>query len=100
MQDRSNVQQPWFSLGSIEGSDLGWMIRGLLVRWNERQAPRQTEAGQEIEYIYDAHRFNYKLPVGVQPGQEAVEYYLEQAKTAVTQLAQDLMAQEEGFHAD
>jgi hypothetical protein len=37
------------------------------------------------------------LPAEVQPGQEAVEYYLEQAKTAIIQTAQDLAAQEAGF---
>jgi len=98
MQDRSNIQQPWYSWGKLVKGEFGWVIKDLIVRWNERQETRQTEAGPETEYVHDAHRFNYKLPAGVQPGQEAVEYYLEQAKSAIIQLAQEYLAQEEGFH--
>jgi hypothetical protein len=100
MEDRSNIKKNWYEFGSITKTFEGWIIKDLLVRWNERQETRQTEAGPETEYVYDAHRFNYEIPVGVQPGQEAVEYYLEQAKTAIVQLAQDSLAQEDGFHAD
>jgi hypothetical protein len=49
------------------------------------------------EYVYDAHRFDFELPPEVQPGLEAVEFYLEAAQVAVLQLAQDLAAREAGF---
>jgi hypothetical protein len=97
MIDRSNVLKTWYEFGEIVKGESGWVIKNLLVRWNERQETREAEVGPETEYVYDAYRLNYILPVGVQPGQEAVEYYLEQAKTAVIQLAQDLLSQEEGF---
>jgi hypothetical protein len=101
MQDRSNIQKPWVELGQITKSVGGWIIKDLLVRWNETQVTKdgQTDmgAGEQTEFVYDAYRFDYPLPAEVQPGQEAVEYYLEQAKTAIIQTAQDLVAQEAGF---
>lgn len=98
MDDRSNIPQSSFSMGKIEKTVSGWIIKDLLVRWNERQETKEIEEGEEeIEYVYDAHRFDLHLPVEVQPGREAVEYYLEQAKDAIIQLAQDNLAQEEGF---
>lgn len=89
MKEHSHLQLGWYTLGVIKKAGSKWIIEGLLVRWNERTI--------EAEYVYDAHRFDYELPPEVQPGREAVEYYLEQAKLAVVQLAQDLAAQEAGF---
>lgn len=97
MKERSNTQLPWHGICQIEKNGTRWVIRDLLVRWNEAAEQRETEEGTETEYVYDAHRFDYELPPEVQPGREAVEYYLEQAKLAVLQLAQDLAAQEAGF---
>jgi hypothetical protein len=97
MKDKSNVQQKWFSFGKIEHVGPGFQITDLLVRWNEQIGTRETDDGREPEYTYDAHRFDYELPPEVQPGVEAVEYYLEAAQSAVLQLAQDLAAQEAGF---
>jgi hypothetical protein len=97
MQDRSDIQKPWCELGPIVKSGGGWVIKDLLIRWNEQQEIKQTDMGEQTEYVYDAHRFDYLLPVEVQPGSEAVEYYFEQAKTAIIQQAQDLAAQGAGF---
>jgi hypothetical protein len=96
MQDRSNIQKPWYELGPVTKGARGWFVN-LLVRWNETQEIKPTDLGEQIEFVYEAHRFYYPLPSEVQPGQEAVEYYLEQAKTAIIQMAQDLAAQEAGF---
>jgi hypothetical protein len=97
MRDRSNIQKTWYELGRIKKSVGGWAIKDLLIRWNEIQETKQTDMGEQIEFIYDAYRFDYPLPAEVQLGQEAVEYYLKQAKTAIIQQAQDLVAQEAGF---
>ena len=97
MEEHSHRQLPWCTLGTIEKSGSRWVIKDLLIRWNERTEEKETEDGPIVEYIYDAHRFDYELPPEVQPGIEAVEYYLEAAQSAVLQLAQDLAAQEAGF---
>ena len=97
MKERSNIQQPWHGVVNIERDGSRYVIRNLLVRWNETTEEKETEDGTEIEYVYDAHRFDYELPPEVQPGIEAVEFYLEAAQAAVLQLAQDLEAQEAGF---
>ena len=99
MEDRSNVQKNWYELGPITKTSVGWIIKDLLVRWNEHQEQRSGEGGVEAEYVYDAYRIDYILPIGVQPGTEAVEYYfsLESTKTAIMQLARDLSAQGGGF---
>ena len=97
MKERSNMQQPWHGVVNIECNGTRYVIRNILVRWNETIEDREVEEGTETEYVYDAHRFDYELPVEVQPGLEAVEFYLEAAKDAVLQLAQDLAAQEAGF---
>lgn len=93
MEERSNIQQPWHGVVNIERDGSRYVVRDLMVRWNEKE----TEDGTEIEYVYDAHRFDFELPPEVQPGLEAVEFYLEAAQAAVLQLAQDLAAQEAGF---
>ena len=98
MEERSNISKNWYELGTIEKSGSRWVIKDLLVRWSERTEEKETEDGPIIEYIYDAHRFDFELPPEVQPGLEAVEYYLTEAKDAVVLLAQNLLAQEEGFH--
>ncbi len=98
MEDRSNVPQNWYTFGQIIKGGAGWEIKDLLIRWNERQETRQADGGLVTEYVYDAHRIDYTLPVEIHPGREAVEYYLEQAKSAIIPLAQDLLAQEVGFH--
>lgn len=96
--DRSNVKKNWYELGLITKSGSVWIVKDLLVRWNERQEERSGDDGStEIEFVYDSYSFDYGLPHEVQPGVEAVEYYLEAAQSAVLQLAQDLAAQEAGF---
>ena len=97
MKERSNIRQPWHGVVNIERDGSRYVIRNLLVRWNETTEEHETESGTETEYIYDAHRFDFELPPEVQPGLEAVEFYLEAAQAAVLQLAQDLAAQEAGF---
>ena len=97
MKERSNIQQPWHGVVNIERDGSRYIIRDLVVRWNETTEEHETESGTETEYVYDAHRFDYELPPKVQPGLEAVEFYLEAAQAAVLQLAQDLEAQEAGF---
>ncbi len=97
MIERSHEQKTWYELNGIEKTSLGWIIH-ILVRWNERQESRQADVGTVTEYVYDAYWLDYQLPVEVQPGREAVEYYLGQAQTAIVQLAQEALAQEAGFH--
>ena len=97
MKERSNIQQPWHGVVNIERDGPRYVVRDLLVRWNETTEEKETEDGTEIEYVYDAHRFDYELPPEVPPGLEAVEFYLEAAQAAVLQMAQDLAAQEAGF---
>ena len=97
MKERSNIQQPWHGVVNIERDGSRYVVRDLLVRWNEQTEEKEIEDGIETEYVYDAHRFDYELPPEVQPGLEAVEFYLEAAQAAVLQLAQDLEAQEAGF---
>jgi hypothetical protein len=91
------MQKPWAELGPIMKRLDGWVIKDLLIRWNETAEIKQTDMGEQTEYVYDAHRFDYLLPFEVTPGREAVEYYLAQAKTAILQHAHDLEAQEAGF---
>ncbi len=97
MEDRSNIKKNWYEFGAITKTSEGWIIKDLLVRWNERQKTRTDDTG--AEFVYDAYRFDYRLPTEVQPGMEAIAYYfsLESTKSAVIQLAQDLAAQEVGF---
>ena len=97
MKERSNIQQPWHGVVNIERDGSRYVVRGLMVRWNEQTEEKETEDGTETEYVYDAHRFDFELPPEVQPGLEAVEFYLEAAQAAVLQLAQDLSAQVAGF---
>jgi hypothetical protein len=97
LQDRSNIQKPWCELGPVAKSAGGWIVKDLLIRWNETQETRQTDLGEQIEYVYDSYRFDYLLPVEIEPGQESVDYYLEAAKDVILKLAQDRLAQEVGF---
>ena len=97
MKEHSHLQLGWYTLGVIKKAGSKWIIEGMLVRWNEQIEERDMDGETVTEYVYDAHRFDYELPPEVQPGQEAVEFYLEAAKDAVLQLAQDLAAQDEGF---
>lgn len=99
MIESSHERKTWYEIGRIEKGRDGWVIRDLLVRWNERQETRIIGELEQTEYLYDAHRWNYLLPVYVQPGLEAVEYYLEQAKSAILEQAQALADQEAGFNA-
>lgn len=82
---------------SIEG--IKWvgsaLMAHLLVRWDEHQIAKSDGT---IEYVYQAHRFDYDLPAEVNPGIEAIEYYFELAKPAIIVLAQNLLAQEGGLH--
>jgi len=98
MKEHSHRQLPWYSLGLIEKIGSKWFIKDLYVRWNEQIEEKEMGDGLITEYVYDAIRFNYELPVDVQPGVEAVEYYLAEAEDAVTLLAQRLLTQEEGFN--
>ena len=97
MKERSNIQQPWHGVVNIERDGSRYVVRDLMVRWNEQTEEKETEDGTETEYVYDAHRFDFELPPEVQPCLEAVEFYLEAATAVVLQLAQDLEAQEAGF---
>ena len=97
MQDRSNIQKPWCELGPIVKNGGGWVVKDLLIRWNEQQETKQTDMGEQTEYVYDAYRFDYLLPVEIEPGQESVEYYLEAAKAVILKLAQDRLTQAVGF---
>jgi hypothetical protein len=97
MQDKTSIPKPWCELGPITKNGGGWIVKDLLIRWNEQQETKQTDMGTQTEYVYDAYRFDYLLPVEIEPGRESVEYYLDAAKTAIVQLAQDRMAQEAGF---
>ena len=97
MKERSNIQQPWHGVVNIERDGSRYIIRDLMVRWNEQIEERDMGGETVTEYVYDAHRFDFELPPEVQPGLEAVEFYLEAAQAAVLQLAQDLAAQEAGF---
>jgi hypothetical protein len=97
MEERSNSSKNWYELGTIEKSGSRWVIKDLLIRWNERTEEKETEDGPIIEYIYDAHRFDYELPAEISPGLEAVELYLETTKDAIVLYAQNLAEQEAGF---
>ncbi len=97
MKEHSHLQLGWYTLGVIKKAGSKWIIEGLLVRWNEQIEERDMGDGPITEYVYDAHRFDYELPVEISPGVEAVEFYLEAAKDSFLQLAQDLATQETGF---
>ena len=98
MKEHSHLQLGWYTLGVIKKSGSKWIVKDLLVRWNEQTEERDMDGGETVaEYVYDAHRFDYELPPEVQPGIEAIEFYLEAAQAAVLQLAQDLEAQGAGF---
>jgi len=99
VKEHSHRQLPWYSLGPIEKIGSKWFIKDLYVRWNEQIENREMGGEPMVEYIYDMIRFDYELPVDIQPGIEAVEYYLSEAKDAIILLAQKLVAQEEGFNA-
>lgn len=91
MIDKSNIQQPAIDIGPISRTTTGFAVE-LLVRWNETIS--------DGEYTYEAYRFIYPLPVEVEPGIESVTYYVAAAQTAIIQLAQSMLVQEEGFNAD
>ena len=98
MKEHSHLQLGWYTLGVIQKEGSKWIVKDLLVRWNEQTEERDMDGGETVtEYVYDAHRFDFELPPEVQPGLEAVEFYLEAAQAAILQLAQDLEAQEAGF---
>lgn len=97
MKEYCHTSLPWFSMGQLTGTGSGFIIRDLIVRWNEVTETIEGPEGQQVQYAYDAHRFDLDLPTEVAPGPEAVEYYLEQAKDAIILQAQTLLAQEEGF---
>ena len=99
MKERCHISLPWFSMGQIAGTGSSFIISGLIVRWNEAVEAIDGPDGQQTSYSYDAIRFDLELPAEVQPGQEAVEYYLEQAKDTILAQAQALLAQEVGFCA-
>ena len=96
MIEYCHTSLPWFTLGQIVSTGSGFIVQGLIVRWNETiEVMDGLEKTQQ--YVYDAYKFDLELPVEVEPGQEAVEYYLEQAKSAILALAQSRLAQCEGF---
>ena len=97
MIERSNIQQLWHGAVNVERDGTGWVIRNLLVRWNETTEQRETEEGTETEYVYDARRIDIDLPPEISPGMEAVELYLAVTQSAILQRAQDLAEQEVGF---
>ena len=98
MKEHSHLSLGWYTLGVIHKAGSELVLKDLLVRWNEQIEERDMVGGETVtEYVYDAHRFDYELPPEVQPGIEAIEFYLEAAQATVLQLAQDLAAQEAGF---
>jgi len=97
MKEHSHLQLGWYTLGAIKKSGSKWIIEELLVRWNEQIEERDMDGETITEYVYDAHRFDYELPPKVQPGLEAVEFYLEEVKEAILQEAMDMAGQEAGF---
>ena len=97
MKEHSHLQLGWYTLGVIKKTGSKWIIEGLLVRWNEQIEERDMDGETVTEYVYDAHRFDYELPPKVQPGLEAVEFYLEEVKEAILQEAMDMAGQEAGF---
>ncbi len=97
MEDRSNIQKSFYELGRIQKFGSGYAVKDLFVRWNERTATKQGPDGPETEYIYDAHVITLELPAGVEPGVEAVRYYIEASQEAIIALAQQLHTQEAGF---
>ena len=100
MIESSHKQENWYSMDKISRFGSGWVIKDLLIRWNEQQVTVETDIAPRTEYVYDAYRFDYLLPVEVEPGLESVAYYLEAAKSAMIALAQAMVTQEEGFNAD
>ena len=94
MEDRSTAKKNWYEAGPIIQRDGNFVIKDLLIRWNE-----QTELNGEgvTEYVYTAHRFDLELPSVVQPGAEAVGVYLEAAKDAIMADAQARALQGAGF---
>ena len=72
MEDRSNIRQEWFAIGTVRRGNM----LDLLVRRNERQETREGENGLEIEYVYDAARIDVPIPSGI----EDVDAYLESIK--------------------
>ncbi len=89
MEDRSNVQKPWYELGRFTKSRSGWWIEDLLVRWNEQEVTREGET----EYVYDAQRIDLLLPDDVTPD-EMVAVYLEATKDTIILKAQAALEQE------
>lgn len=83
-------------MGKIITSGTGCIIKDMIVRWNERQVTKDSDM-PTTEFLYDAHRFDYLLPVEVSPGREAVEYFLESAKETIVVLAQNMAEQEAGL---
>jgi len=100
MIESSHKQENWFTMGVISKSitGLGFIVKDLIVRWNERQCVINGPDEGRTEYIYNAIRFDIELPLEVQPGVESVEYYLEQAKSSILTMAQALASQEDGFY--
>ena len=99
MEDRATVQKNWYEFGKIVDTGVGFEIRDLLIRWNER-IELHDDDDDMTEYIYDCHRFTIKLDESISPGQAAIEYYLECSKDAIIAKAQSLATQEAGFNVD
>jgi len=99
MIESSHKQENWFSMGPIVKPIDGtrFLIKDMMVRWNEQQRTIDGPDGVRTEYVYDTIRFDLELPLEVQPGIESVEYYLENAKSAILTIAHNLASQEEGF---
>ena len=98
MKEHSHISLGWYTLGVIQKAGSKWIIKDLLVRWDEQIEELDMDGGGTmIEYVYDAHRFDYELPPKVQPGSEAVEFYLEEVKEAILQEVKDMAGREAGF---
>ena len=98
MKEKCHSNLPWYTLGQIVSIGSGFVIRGLIVRWNEVVETVEGPEGQQVQYAYDAMKFDLALPTDVQPGKVAVELYLNSAKDSITAKAQNLLAQREGFN--
>ena len=97
MKEYCHTSLPWFTLGEIIGTDAGFIVQGLIVRWNETIGAVVGPEGQQTQYSYDAHKFDLELPIEVAPGPEAVEYYLEAGKDGIIEKAKTRLTQKEGF---
>ena len=83
MDDRSNIRQNWYSIGTLTPTSMGLVVLDILVRWNERITTKKSDIGEETEYLYDAMRCDLMPPNGIK-----IEEYLEKIKADLLQKVQ------------